>query len=67
MTVLAAQKEVAKKMEKIAKAEQKRRAYATISEELKAKVTKYATENGVSASLRHLKSSKELDLTKSRS
>ena len=43
--VLAAQKE----MEKIAKAGQKRGACATISEELKAKVAKYAAENGVSA------------------
>ena len=47
--VLAAQKEVAKEMEKIAKAGQKRGAYATTSEELKAKVAKYASENGVSA------------------
>ena len=59
--VLAAQKE----MEKIAKAGQKRGAYATISEELKAKVAKYAAENGVSASLRHFRSSKELDLKES--
>ena len=62
VAVLAAQKEVAKEMEKIAKAEQKRGAYATISEELKAKVAKYAAENGISASLRHFKSSQELDL-----
>ena len=47
--VLAAQKEVAKEMEKIAKAGQKRGAYATILEELTAKVAKYAAENGVSA------------------
>ena len=59
--VLAAQKE----MEKIAKAGQKQGAYATISDELKAKVAKYAAENDVSASLRHFKSSKELDLKES--
>ena len=47
--VLAAQKEVAKEMDKIAKAGQKRGAYARILEELKAKVAKYAAENGVSA------------------
>ena len=47
--VLAAQKEVAKEMNKIAKAGQKRGAYTRISEELKAKVAKYAAENGVSA------------------
>ena len=62
--VLAAQKEVAKEMENIAKAGQKRGAYATISEELKAKVTKYAVENGISALLRYFKSSKKLDLMK---
>ena len=59
--VLAAQKE----MEKIAKAGQKRGAYAIISEELKAKVGKYAAENGVTVSLRHFKTSHELDLKES--
>ena len=39
--------------------------YATISEELKAKVAKYAAENGVSASLRHFKSAQELNLKES--
>ena len=34
-------------------------------EELKAKVAKYAAENGVSASLRHFKSAQELDLKES--
>ena len=60
--VLAAQKEVAMEMEKIAKAGQKQRAYATILVELKTKVAKYTAENGVSALLRHFKSSKELGL-----
>ena len=39
--------------------------YATISEELKVKVAKYAAENGVIASLRHFKSAQELDLKES--
>lgn len=40
VAVLAVQKEVAKEIEEIAKAGQKWEAYATISEELKAKVAK---------------------------
>ena len=51
--------------EKVASAEKKRGSYATISEELKVKVAKYAAENGVSASLRHFKSVQELDLKES--
>ena len=43
----------------------KRGSYATISEELKVKVAKYAAKNGVSASLRHFKSAQELDLKES--
>ena len=56
---LAAQR----KTEKVASTGKKRGSYATISEELKAKVTKYAAENGASASLRHFK--QELDLKES--
>ena len=48
---LAAQRET----EKVASAGVKQGSYA-ISEELKAKVAKYAAENGVSALLRHFKS-----------
>ena len=58
---LAAQR----KTEKVASTGKKRGSYATISEELKAKVAKYAAENGASASLRHLKSAQELDLKES--
>ena len=43
----------------------KRGSYASISEELKAKVAKYAAENGVSALLRHYKSTQELDFKES--
>ena len=46
---LAAQK----KTEKVTSAGKKRGSYATILEELKAKVAKYAAENGASASLMH--------------
>ena len=56
---LAAQR----KTEKVASTGKKRGSYATTSEELKAKVTKYAAENGASASLRHCK--QELDLKES--
>ena len=56
---LAAQR----KTEKVASTGKKRGSYATISEELKAKVTKYAAENGAIASLRHFK--QELDLKES--
>ena len=49
----------------VASAEKKCGSYATISEELKVKVAKYAAENGVSASLRHFKSVQELDLKES--
>ena len=53
--------------EKVVSAGKKLGSYATISEELKAKVyvAKYAAENGVSASLEHLKSAQELDLKES--
>ena len=51
--------------EKVASAGKKRGSYAKILEELKAKVAKYATENGVSASLKHFKSAQELDLKES--
>ena len=51
-----------RKTEKVASAGKKQGSYATISEELKAKVAKYAVENGVSASLRHFKSAQVLDL-----
>ena len=54
-----------RKTEKVASAGKKRGSYATTSEELKAKVAKYAAENGVSASLRHFKSAQELDLKES--
>ena len=56
---LAAQR----KTEKVASTGKKRGSYATTSEELKAKVTKYAAENGASAPLRHFK--QELDLKES--
>ena len=39
--------------------------YVTISEELKTKVAKYASENDASALLRHFKSAQELDLKES--
>ena len=52
----AAQRET----EKVASAGKKQRSYVTISE-LKAKVAKYAAKNGVGASLRHFKSTQELD------
>ena len=52
LAFLAAQRE----KEKVASAGKKQGSYATISEELKAKVAKYAAENGVSTSLRHFKS-----------
>ena len=55
---LAAQR----KTEKVASTGKKRGSYATTSEELKAKVAKYAAESGASASLSHLKSAQELDL-----
>ena len=58
---LAAQRET----EKVASAGKKRGSYAMISEELKAKVAKYAAKKGVSASLRHFKSTQELDLKES--
>ena len=45
IAVLAVHKEVAKEMENAAKTGQKRRVYATISEELKAKVAKYTAIN----------------------
>ena len=51
--------------EKVASAGKKWDSYATISEELKPKVAKYAAENGVSESLRHFKSAQELDLKES--
>ena len=53
------------KTEKVASTGKKRSSYATISEELKAKVAKYAAENGASASLGHFKSAQELDLKES--
>ena len=56
---LAAQR----KTEKVASTGKKRGSYVTTSEELKAKVTKYAAENGASAPLRHFK--QELDLKES--
>ena len=58
---LAAQRET----EKVASAGKKPGSYATISEELKAKVAKYAAKNGVGASLGRFKSAQELDLKKS--
>ena len=58
---LAAQR----KTKKVASTGMKWGSYATISEELKVKVAKYAAENGVSASLRHFKSAQELDLKES--
>ena len=58
---LAAQR----KTEKVTSAGKKRGSYVTTSEELKAKVAKYAAENGVSASLKHFKSAQELDLKES--
>ena len=58
---LAAQR----KTEKVASTGKKRGSYATISEELKAKVAKCAAENGASALLRHFKSEQELDLKES--
>ena len=65
MVGLAVQKEVDKEMDKIAKAGRKRRAYTTISEELRAKVAKYVAKNGVRASLRHFKTSRQLELKES--
>ena len=62
---LAAQKEVAKETEKIATAGKKRGSYATISEELKAKVAKYAVKNGISSPIRRFKSAQDLDLKES--
>ena len=56
---------MAKETEKIVTAGKKHGSYSTISEELKAKVAKYAAENGVSSSLRHFKSVQELDLKES--
>ena len=58
---LAAQR----KTETFASTGKKQGSYATILEELKAKVAKYAAENGVSTSLRHFKSAQELDLKES--
>ena len=55
---LAAQRET----EKVVSAGKKQGSYATISEELKAKVAKYVAENGVSASLRYFNNARELDL-----
>ena len=49
----------------VTSAGKKRGSYAMISEELKAKVAKYAAENSVSALLNHLKSAQELDLKES--
>ena len=54
-----------RKTEKVTSTGKKRGSYATISEELRATVAKYAAENGVSASLRHFKSAQELDLKES--
>ena len=56
---------VAQRKTEVASTGKKRGSYATTSEELKAKVAKYAAENGASASLRHLKSAQELDLKES--
>ena len=60
-TFLATQRET----EKVTSAGKKRGSYATISEELKAKVAKYTAENSVSAPLRHFKIAQELDLKES--
>ena len=62
---LAAQKEVAKKMEKIVTPRKKCGSYALILEELKVKVAKNAAENGVSSPLRHFKSTQDLELKES--
>ena len=52
----------AQRKTEVASAGKKRGSYATISEELKAKIAKYAAENGVNTLLRHFKSAQELDL-----
>ena len=55
--ILAAKKEVKKEEERMVKAGNKRGMYGRVSAEDKAKIGKYATENGVTASLRHFRRS----------
>ena len=56
---------VQRETEKVTSAEKRRGSYTTILEELKVKVAKYAVEDGISASLRHFKSTQKLDLKES--